>query len=82
MSSQKAEQLERQIEASRVVRRKRVQLDPNKLFAGIEEVRRTQIEAGVVSEDSDGSEESETPSEPSSTIVVATRSSSRRRGRA
>jgi hypothetical protein len=74
MSTQKNRQLERQIEASRSVRRKRVQLDPNELFADIEAIRRTQIEAGVVSEDSEASEESETPSEARSTIVVATRS--------
>jgi len=81
MSSQKAQELERQIEASRVVRRKKVQLDPNELFADIEAIRRTQIEAGVVPEDSDGSEESETPSETGSTIVVAAASASRRRRR-
>jgi hypothetical protein len=44
MSSQKNQQLERQIEASRVVRRRKVQLDPNELFAGIEAIRATQIE--------------------------------------
>ncbi|KAH8746518.1 hypothetical protein F5883DRAFT_700531 [Diaporthe sp. PMI_573] len=54
MSSQKAQELERQIEVSRAVRRKKVQLDPNELFADIEAIRRTQIEAGVVPEDSDG----------------------------
>jgi hypothetical protein len=81
MSSQKAQKLERQIEASRVVRRKKVQLDPNELFADIEAIRRTQIEAGVVPEDSDRSEESETPSETGSTIVVAAASASRQRRR-
>lgn len=36
MSSQKVRELGRQSEASRTVRRKKVQLDPNELFADIE----------------------------------------------
>ena len=81
MSSQKNQELERQIEASRTVRRKKVQLDPNELFADIEDIRRTQIEAGVVLGDSDASEESDTPSEARSTIVVAASSVTGQRGR-
>jgi len=81
MALQKAQKLERQIKVSRVVRRKKIQLDPNKLFGDIKAIRRTQIEAGVVSEDSDGSEESETLSETGSTIVVAVASASRQRRR-
>ena len=66
MSSQKVRELEAQIEASRTVRRKKVQLDPNELSADIEAIRRTQIEAGRVPEESDEAEESETPSEAGS----------------
>jgi hypothetical protein len=64
-----------------VVQRKKVQLDLNELFGDIEDIRRTQIEAGVVLEDSDGLEESEIPSETGLTIVVAVASALRRRRR-
>jgi hypothetical protein len=40
MASQKNQQLEAQIEASRTVRRKKVQIDPNEAFADIEAIRR------------------------------------------
>jgi hypothetical protein len=71
MSSRKIGELERQIEASRTIRRKKVQLDPNELFADIEAIWRTQIEGGRVPEESDEAGESETPSEAESTIVAA-----------
>jgi len=79
MASQKAWELDCQIEARRTVKRKKVQLDPNKLVADIEAVRRAQIEVGRVPEESDEAEESETPSEAESTIVVAAPTRSRRR---
>ena len=56
ISSQKNRELERQIKASRAVQRKKVQLNPNELFADIKAIRKTQIEAGVVADDSDGLE--------------------------
>jgi hypothetical protein len=77
MPSQKNRDLERQIVASRASRRKKVQPDPNETFADREAIRRV----GRVSDDNDGSKESETPSEARSSIVVATRIVSRGRGR-
>jgi hypothetical protein len=70
IASRKNQELEAKIEASRKVRRKKVQIDPNESFANIEAIRKAQIEAGEVSTDSDGSEDSETPSETRSVIVV------------
>lgn len=51
--------------------RKRVQTDPNSAFADIEAIREAQIQVGRVSEESDASEELETPTEEGSVIVVA-----------
>lgn len=70
MTSQKTEALEAQVEATKKTKRKKVQLDPNEVFADIEAIRRAQIEVGRVSEESEESEESETPTEEGSCIVV------------
>jgi hypothetical protein len=70
MTSQKNKELEAQIEASRKVPRKKVQLNPNEVFADIEAIRKAQIEAGVVSADEDESDDSSTPTEEGSCIVA------------
>lgn len=70
MTSQKNRSLEAQIEATRAVTRKRVQLDPNEVFADIEAIRKAQIDAGEVSADEEDSDDSSTPTEEGSCIVV------------
>lgn len=70
MTSQKSWALEAQIEARRVVTRKKVQIDLNAAFADIDAIHRTQIEAGAVAEESDQSEGSEASTEEGSCIVV------------
>jgi hypothetical protein len=62
--------LQGRIEASRKFKKKTIQIDPNEAFANIEAIWKAQIEAGVISDDSDDSEESETPTETASVIVV------------
>jgi hypothetical protein len=71
MASRKVQQREAQIEASKTVRRRRVQIEPDEAFADIEAIRKAQSKR-VVSEESEESEESEALSEMGSTIVVAT----------
>lgn len=58
MSSRKKQLLEVQIEATRKIIRKRVQLDPNEVFADTEAIRKAQIEAGEVLADEEGLEAS------------------------
>lgn len=65
------------LEATRKVTSKRVQIDPNEAFANITAIRRAQIEAGEVSpdeitseDDSDDSEDSSTSTEEGSCIMV------------
>jgi len=70
LSSRRNEELEARIEASRKVTRKKVQTDPNEIFADIEAIRKAKIEVGEISEDSDDSDESETPTDEGSCIVV------------
>jgi ABC-type phosphate transport system auxiliary subunit len=71
MASKRIEDLTAQIEASRKLKRKKVQIDPNAAFADIEAIRKAQIEAGEVSPDDDEvSEDSSTPTEEGSCIVV------------
>jgi len=69
LSPRRNEELEATIEASRKVTR-RVQTGPNEIFADIEAIRRAKIEAGEISEDSHDSDESETPTDEGSCIVV------------
>ena len=70
MTSQKNRSLEAQIEATRTVTRKKVQLDPNEVFADIEAIRKAQIEAGEVPADEEESDDSSTSTEEGSCIVV------------
>lgn len=60
MTLRKAQLLKAQVGDSRVVIRKKDIIDPNVAFVDIETIRRAQINAGKVSEESDDSEESET----------------------
>ena len=70
MTSRRNERLESQIEASKQGKRRRVDVDLNSTFADIEAIRNSQIEAGAISPDSDDSEDSSTPTEEGSVIVV------------
>lgn len=67
--SHKSRLLEAQIEASRKVTRKRVQIEPNEAFADIRAIRKAQIDADEVSTDSDGSVEYSKSTEEGSCIV-------------
>jgi hypothetical protein len=72
MSSQKNQELESQIEASRKVTRKKVQIDPKAAFADIQAIRHAQIDGGEVFPDDYGvSDDFSTPTEEGSCIVVA-----------
>lgn len=70
MTLQKHRSLETQIEATRAVTRKKIQLNPNEVFANIKAVQKAQIDTGEVSADEDDSEDSSTLTEEGSCIVV------------
>ncbi|KZL80522.1 transposase, partial [Colletotrichum incanum] len=64
--------LQAQVNNSTKRKNKAVKVDPNTKFATISNIRQSQIEAGEVEVDTDGSSVSDYPSEAESCIVVAT----------
>ncbi|GKT92714.1 transposase [Colletotrichum tofieldiae] len=74
-AQQKLELLQAQVANTAARKRRAVQLDPNTKFANIKDIQKAQIEAGEKEDITDGSSESEYPSEAESCIVVASRRS-------
>ncbi|KZL81475.1 transposase [Colletotrichum incanum] len=64
--------LQAQVNDSTKRKKRAVKVDPNTKFATISNIRQSQIEAGEVKVDTDGSSASDYPSEAESCIVVAT----------
>ncbi|KZL82369.1 transposase [Colletotrichum incanum] len=64
--------LQTQVNNSTTRKKKAVKVDPNTKFATISNIRQSQIEAGEVEVDTDGSSASDYPSEAESYIVEAT----------
>lgn len=62
--------LERQLESLRLSKRKKVELDPNKKFASIEDIHKAQIMAGVIKIDTDKKSEVKLTSDEEDCIVV------------
>ncbi len=59
-------------EAAQPRKQKKVELSPQSKFANIEDIRRAQITAGDVEDDSSESSESDLPSEAEDCIMVVT----------
>lgn len=66
----KREFLEKQLEAARPRKKRKVQIDPNERFARIESIHRAQIEAGEMEEDCDKESDSELSTDEEDCIVV------------
>lgn len=67
------EALRAQLEAIKPRKRKKVKTSPNSKFANIKSIRKAQLEAGYVEDQSVESSASENPSEAGSCIVVASK---------
>lgn len=73
------EALRAQLEAIKPRKRKKVKTSPNSKFANIKSIRKAQLEAGYVEDQSVESSASENPSEAVSCIVVASKRSKKRK---
>ncbi|KZL73957.1 aldehyde reductase [Colletotrichum tofieldiae] len=70
-AQQQIQHLQAQVNNSTARKKRAVKVNPNTKFATISNVRQSQIEAGEVKVDTDGSSASDYPSEAESCIVVA-----------